>query len=602
MKTVFAALALAAMAAVALPASAQTDTVLIAASGSSAIWQTMALAAYNRGSCPTGGHHPCQHYTDNAKFNLNDTRPTLNGLGGSINQDPGDLWIVWDTPTGTQTRNVWVFLKVDSIVGDRCFYANPRCTITAPPNYVWSPGGGLIDPGLWGTDIVPPADVQNLFGGSGVSVNSAATDIRPEDALFEQCRVNSSLGNGSGGGFGDGLDGLGYGVNPSGTCPAFGASLAQLVGSPIKSGITSATANVLAFNISGHDPFTNNTISPGTILNVGAAPIVFVFSRSTTVNAGLNGATDITDAAAQTVFSGANCDAHVIDPSIASGTAINVYLREPLSGTMTTTEMSVFRRPTKTVPPQAVLGVSQETNVGGSNPLNNPCLAGGNRVRGIGTGEVVNGKSGIGGVLNSGGSNLDGIAYAFFSFGNFSKLKANPSFGYLTLNGVDPIGAGTANQQLPACSSLPCTEASVWGKAGTSFPQLRAGNYSAWSTIRFITSSTSGVAARNLVTGSNKYAARATPDYIPAAAVTTAPNTDPGMTIWHTHYQQRGGNDLPLGGLPTNGTFTLTTHNPIGGDHGGDAGGCTISTVGLTQTFERNFIQASVGSCVKDRD
>jgi len=605
MKTVFAGLVVTAMAAVALPASATTDTIQIAASGSSAIWQTIALAAYDNGTCLAGAHKPCQHYTDNAKFNLNDSRPTLNGLGGTLNQDPGDLWIVWDTPSGTQKRNVWVFIKVDSIVGDRCFYASPRCTITQPSGYNWAVTGGKIDPALWGADTVPPADVQALFAGNGVTVNSAASDIRPEDALFESCRVNSLLGNGAPG-FGDGLDGLGYGTNPQGTCAQFGATLGQLVGNPIKSGIagSTATANVLAFNITGHDPFTNATIATPTVLNVGADPIMFVFSRSTTVNPpGLLGATNITDAAAQTVFSGADCDAHVIDAALPAGTAINAYLREPLSGTMTTTEMSVLRRPTKTVPPQAVLGVSQEKNVGAANPLNNPCAApvGSNRVRGIGTGEVVNGNGANGGVLNSGGANLDGIAYAFFSFGNFSKIKANAKWGYLTLNGVDPIGplAAFPNQELPQCT-VPCTEASIWGSAGTSFPQLRAGNYTAWSTIRFITAAASAAAAKTLVSGSNVFAACSTPDYIPAAAVGGS-CSDPGMKIWHTHYQQRDGNDNKLGGSPKNGTFNAAG-NPTGGDVGGDAGGCTISSVGLTQTFENNFIQTGVGSCVKDRD
>src|SRR5262252_3992200 len=150
---VFAALLLAAMATLCPAASAViTSKGQVVISGSSAAWQSMALAAYNAGACPSASftvHPPCLHYT--STFNLNDTRPTLNGHGGTTNVDPGGVWIVWDSPTAG-TRNVWVFLKVDSIVGDRCFFANPKCTITAPPNYVWSPGGGLIDPGLWGTD------------------------------------------------------------------------------------------------------------------------------------------------------------------------------------------------------------------------------------------------------------------------------------------------------------------------------------------------------------------------------------------------------------------------------------------------------------------
>jgi hypothetical protein len=605
MKAFFAILLVAMMMAFVLHASATTDKVRVAIAGSSGTWQTIGLAADNyngtKGLCASVGvtvHPPCNHYTDfaptgsTAKFNLNDTRPTLNGLGGNVNQDAGDLWIVWDSPTGTQVRNVWVYLKVDSIVGVRCFYANPKCTITEPSGFGWTlnPKGSAISPALWGNDITPPADVQALFTGNGVTINTAASDIRPEDAAFEACRVNSALGNGAPG-FGDGLDGLGYGTIASGTCPQFGAPLSELVGFPIKSGVSGATANPLAFNLSGHDPFTNNLITTPNVYDIGAYPIVFVFSRSTTVNAGLKGATDISSSAAQTVFSGANCDAHVIDPSIAAGTGINVYLREPLSGTMTTTEMSVFRRPVETVPTQKVLGVSQEANVGGNaghNPLDTACVSGtGTRIRGIGTGEVV------AGVQNSGGGAPDGIAYAFNGFGNFSHIAGSASYGYLTLDGVDPIGpyVGEVNQELPTCT-VPCTEAQIWGSDGSSFPALRAGNYSAWSLIHLISSLSTQV--KDLIVTSNAYTTGSAPDYIPALAVTGA-NPDPGMQIWHTHYQQRDGNDNKIGASPTNGTFTAG-HNPNGGDKGGDAGGCTISTVGITSTTKIDFIQTGPGT------
>lgn len=598
MKLVFAVFLVVAMGALVPHASAViTSKAQIAIAGSSGVWQSMGLAADNfngtSGQCASLGitvHPPCNHYTDTSKFSLNDTRPTLNGLGGQTNVDQGDLWIVWDSPT-SGTRNVWVFLKVDSIVGVRCFYANPKCSITAPTGYTWGlNASSLISPTLWGNDMVPPADVQALFTGSGVKINTAASDIRPEDAAFEACRVNSALGNGKPG-FGDGLDGLGYGTAPSGTCPQFGAPLSELVGTPIKSGLSgsTATANPLAFNISGHDPFTNNTISGANVFDIGAYPIVFVFSRSSTVNAGLKGATDISSSAAQTVFSGANCDANVIDSGIAAGTAINAYLREPLSGTMTTTEMSVLRRPVETVPTQKVLGVSQEANVGSTNPLSGTaCKSGtGARTRGIGTGEVVKG------VQNSGGAAPDGIAYAFNGFGNFSHISGSPNYGYLMLDGVDPIGpyVGEVNQQLPTCT-VPCTEAQIWGSDGSSFPALRAGNYSAWSLIHLISSLSTQV--KDLITTSNTYATGSVPDYIPALAVTGA-NPDPGMLIWHTHYQQRDGNDNKIGASPSNGAFSVHG-NPTGGDHGGDAGGCTISTKGITTTTDIEFIQTGPGT------
>jgi len=608
---VFAALLLAATATLSTDASAAvTSKGQVVISGSSAAWQSMALAAFNAGACPKASftvHPPCQHYT-NSSFNLNDTRPTLNGLHGATNVDVGPAWVVYDTPT-TGTRNVWVFLKVDSIVGDRCFFAKPECNITSPSPF--PAAGNLISSALWGADSTPPADVQALFTkATGPSVNTAATDIRPEDAQFEACRVNSVAGNGAGGGFGDGLDGLGYSPgpaggtgNPAGTCAQFGATLGQLVGNPIKTGLSgsTSTANVLAFNISGHDPFTNSTVTMGTVLDIGADPILFVISKT----AGLKSAKAATDAELENMFSGTNCSGTEI-----GGTGdVHVYLREPLSGTMTATEMSVFRRPTKTVPPQAVLGVSQEKGVNAGTLANTACTTGGTRSRGIGTGQVVEE------VHNSAGSGTDGLAYTFFSFGNVSSITGS-SYGYLTLDGNDPLAiTGNTAQQLPACTA-PCSEADVGGwttgtkpnLTGDSFPRLRAGDYTAWSLLHLVTTSVTNV--KDLLDTSYQYVVTSTPDYIPDLATSAKDHngntiSDPGVKIFHSHYQQRGGADQILGPAPTNGTFTGANDNPNGGDKGGDAGGCTITTAqAKTATFDKDFIQTgpAISDCAKDRD
>ena len=608
---VFVALLLAAMATLSPAASAViTSKGQVVISGSSAAWQSLALAAYNAGACPKASftvHPPCAHYT--STFNLNDTRPTLNGHGGTTNVDAGGVWIVWDSPT-SGTRNVWVFLKVDSIVGDRCFFASPKCNITSPSPFP-APSNSIAST-LWGADSTPPADVQTLFTKStGPLVNTAATDIRPEDALFESCRVNSALGNGANGGFGDGLDGLGYSPGPAGgtanaagTCAQFGATLGQLVGNPIKSGLSGSTAqaNVLAFNIGGKDPFTNQVVTAGTTLDIGADAIVFVVSKT----AGLASAVHATDTGLQNMFSGTNCNGTEI-----GGTGnTNVYVREPLSGTMTTTETSVFRRPVKTVPPQTHLGVSQETGVKAATLSNTPCTTGGARTRGIGTGEVVKG------VQTSAGTGTDGIAYTFYSFGNVSKITG-ASYGYLTLDGVDPLSF--ASQEFPTCTA-PCSEADFPGwttgtgsdVTGNSLPNLRAGKYTAWSLLHLQTTSASSTNVNDLLNTSYKYVVTSTPDYIPAVATSAVDHNgitinDPGVAIFHSHYQERDGNDAALGNPPSNGTFNGNNPpNPLGTDKGGDAGGCTISTTQAksSATFDKNFIQTgpAISDCAKDRD
>lgn len=165
---------------------------------------------------------------------------------------------------------------------------------------------------------------------------------------------------------------------------------------------------------------------------------------------------------------------------------IYVYLREPLSGTYNTTEYNVIRRmgtpggsmgssdAALPVPqgPSGLYGLenpypagttfermvylSQETNIDPTNPA--PPIAGdtynplslhcpaslassgfpadqGMRLRGIGTGHVINGSGAVKGVLNQ----ADSLAYTFFSFGNVSKVAKSVSYGYLMVDAIDPI-------------------------------------------------------------------------------------------------------------------------------------------------------------------
>ena len=553
-------------------AHAQTLKVVLA--GSSAMWQSMALAAYNSGHCVSGATAPCFHYTSGSNFNLVDGRPTVKG--GSTAVDPGAVWIVWDSAA---TRNVWAYIKVDSGVGDRCFFAQPHCTINVS---TFPAPGNAISTTLWGdssSDSTPPSAVSSLFVTGTVSVNAAATDIRPEDALFATCRANSALGGGS-----DGLAGLGYGVNVSGVCPGFGASLADLEGTDIRSGYpaSTSTAHILAFSLSGTDPFTGTAIPAYTTVSVGAAPIIFITQRT----GALKTVTNASDSVLQQVFSGANCNASAFGKAAAP---IQVYLREPVSGTMNTTEYTVFRY-------RNFSGKSQETGVAATNPLATACAGGGGkRFRAIGTGEEV--KS----VLNSGANNgTDGIGYTFFSYGNVSTIAANTSYGYITLDGVDGIfhkygtridpgqpaiaGALPSAATLPAAcaGNFPCAESKIWS-GNLSFPNLRNGSYRAWSTLRVVSTGTALANLRLLVTGSQTFVVNTVPDYVPALRVGAA---DPGLALLRSHYTQEGV-------APVNVSAT--------GDFGGDAGGCILTTTGVVATSDTTTKLAQVApfnSCV----
>jgi hypothetical protein len=619
MKALFAALVLTAAISALAPSASATAKGVVIASGSSALWQTMALAAYNSGQCPVPKKGlSCSHYTDNTKFNLVDSRPGKKQKGAASAVDAGDIWIVWDNTSGP---NVWAYLKTDSVVGNRCFFANPVCTVQAPSTtYNWSSAGQKISANLWGADSTSvPTTVQTLFAnGTGAKINTAASDIRPEDAQFAICRVNSQAGSNAFGADGDATDGLGYNSNNKpGICAEYSktGTLADVQGSQIISGYYNTTAasapfNVLAFNISGKDPFTDATVAAYDVISAGATPVTFIYSRAGASGTGLNQGTGASGLSAsadqlQNLFSGSDCDASTVFTGVTGvSTPIDAYLREPLSGTMNTTEATVFRRPVQTISSDGTTkqgdgsgsaSLSQETGVavGGvpTNPLKDTACTGGVgfRSRAIGTSEEVNS------VLNSQSNNgLDGVGYTFFSFGNVGAIAGKAAYGYIKLDGVDPLGLDAAaqttypNQELPACTA-PCTETDYWSAVGKSFPNLRNGTYGAWSLLRMVTTTANKTNVQNLVDGSQAYAVNTTPDYVPGEAVPvgcTTSCTDSGLQVFRAHYQQLDGAGNNLGPAATLGTFN-STNNPKSGDTGGDMGGCvgTISGGGTTFTI-----------------
>jgi hypothetical protein len=552
MKLLVAAFTIAALTSFAPPAHAASTEVRVVLAGAAALWQSVALGAYNAGSCVTGGKAPCFHYTAK-NFNLTDTRPAT--LGGTNAVDEGNIWIVWDSSTATQ---VWAFIKVDAGVGERCYFAQPRCNVSIT---TFPSPGNLISSSLWGdgsSDTTPPSAVSALFTTGTLLVNTAATDARPEDDLFAACRANSVLGGGT-----DGLAGLGYGANASGVCPSFGASLSDLQGSDLLSGYPASTntAHVLAFNISGTDPFTNTAIPTPSTESIGASPIIPIVSRS----GALAGVTNATDAELQDAFAGTNC----LGSNFSGGTSGNTqsFLREPIAGTMVVAEYTIFRYPD-------ITGVSQEKGVNATNPLSGlPCSSGGGRYRAIGSTEEVSS------VQNSNKNyGTDGIGYVFFTYATVSPIANSSSYGYLQLNSVDGIFASytggdpgePGNGTLPAAANLPascagafpCSETVIW-TGGLSFPNLRNGTYRSWSTLRLVSNGTALGYAKTLITTSDTFSVNSEPDFVPFAKV----GADPGLTLVRSHY----------------GTGAVNSGTK---EKGRDAGGC-IESPATSKTTEK---------------
>jgi hypothetical protein len=596
------------------------------------MWQTMALGAYNAGVSIVNGSQT-YHFVSNGKsFNLVDTRPTA--VGGSSATSTDRAWIVWDgIVSGTKCNvNVWAYEKADSVIGVRAFFGSLVSSATKG-SYIESTtfvddAGSQIPTALFGgvAGTTPTTPITNIFLSSNEGVvgaknlvNVGATDVDPADAFYAGARVNS-VGDST-----NGVQGLGYNANnPVGAPPVCSGTtpppLANLVGTAILGDdhLDPVTGfPVLAFNLTGQDPFVCKNLNGYATIPVGAAPIVVVKSQfvANNTSGSLSGLTDASAAEIGRVFAGLGNGASAFS-GCPGCFGFLAYLREPLSGTYNTFEETVARHPSNL----AVSRYSQETgNISGTTFAHNP-LAGmtadGYRYRAIGTGDEIDAVQ-FGETTYHPGQDV--IGYTFFSFGNVSNIAASGSYSYITINGLDPLwhnyvpGSGGENDpaqpttagQLPKVNSnmpagcnhaLPCAEADMWqadnyaqvngaSAASYSFPNLRNGSYPSWSLLRLVTASTNQVNAQALVNAHAKFVVTTVPDYVPYNPVFAADGTtvlDPGLQVLRSHFgcdaQTCGTNGFT--GLPNDASQGTT-------ELGRDAGGAILSfldsTTGLTQ-------------------
>ena len=569
--------------------------------GSSAQYGVFAAAAYQLANGT--GEGSAKHYTLKGGTNawVNDSRSSGST---TVPNTYGNLWVVWSATTG----DIWAYLTVDSVVGVRAFMAQPRATLglattlpavdpSSPFTYepVWSDGSA---------DTALPSGAQAVL--SGAAFTAANTDVRPEDGLYATERANTPINTTN-------WSGLGYGT-----------SATQLVGSAIQSQVTSGTsAAPVAFAISGNDPFSSNAVHPWVTLPVGAAPIVFIANSTDSTGLGDSALTNITTAQALKLFSGTGCTIGEVFGTVSgatSSTPLYPFLREPLSGTMNTTEFSVFRpSPWTTSQEEGVLIGSTPPTGQSYNPLNLNCGATnteiGKRQRGVGTGDIVKGVN----------AQADGIGYVFWSYealnaknaaygGNIVNSSTNAvQVKYLTLNGYDPLYQypATTAGAIPVCGSATNASFNCAGHAGSTytnstttwgidnFPTLRAGNYAAWSTYRVIGDATTTGSypalltnAQTLVTEAQAIVDSTLPDFVPFLAKCGSSTSldEPGLSVYRQHFTITGIASAAADGtrppdvncstglvsrtlkgrvLGGNGTVSGTAYTEEGGDVGG---------------------------------
>lgn len=541
--------------------NAQAATQFIG-TGSSALWQTSAIAAWEL----TGKAH---HYT----FKLN---AVTNGIptdgvedtrnSSDIAYAQGSIWVVWDS--STSPTKVYAGVSLDSTVGDRLFLGtnssgDPAGKLVLPSTI---PAAGNLISVTWGADdaTLPAPVLADL--NAAPDVTAAFTDIRPEDAAYATARAKAASGSPF---VADGSHSY-NGLNYTGALSA-----TETDTNWVESSYSSTGFQVVPFNTHGTDPISGETIPAYYVYRVGFSPIVVLVNRTNASGLGAKNSagkyyfTNLSLAQAASLWSTGTgssigaCNTSAFGVSGAPTVALTVNRREPLSGTYNTFEYQVvnvpYVAPVSTNSP-TYGQTSQENFVvptgTGGNPLQATCggSPAGKEKRAIGTGEMVNTA-----ILDAGtyDTTTDAIGYAFFSFGNVSKIAGNTDFGYLTLNGVDPLNATYGTGELPTTGTI-----------STLFSHVKDGTYPAWSDLRIVTNAAGETIASNLATQiiSDINDGNQLPDFLPYSST---------LDLYRAHYSNSF-----TSGAPSNGLSGAA-------ENGGDVDGC-IETSGNVLSTCRN--------------
>lgn len=531
--------------------SAFAQTILFNGAGSTAAFNSVALAGlWGSGSAPPG---PCGSniWTQKNGAEAHDNRNSYTNPANSIPDSAGNVWIEWDNSTSPTV--VCAYIAVDSAVGQRIFFANPRGQLDLPTGFTCAapPAGGNLVPGL--TDAVLSTAVCNaIFGANGANsscltgtncvFNAAPTDIRPEDTLWATERAYNSLP-------------VPYACGPGQTL-GYSPGPAPEVGVNINSAFSSSYVTPVLWALSGTDPISGLPVQPWETTDIGAQTLLVIVNTADTSSNGLGSANLKNIASWQLgyIWSGNATTTQFIVPGSTQTavTPLHVLQREPLSGTYNTFDYN-------TVGSGKGGSFSQECGItnptGGSpyNPLDITAASGGTRQRVIGNGQM--------------GSELevveDGIGYEFFSFGNVAPLIGLAK--YLSVDNVEPLYSTYSSNPngpggFPPCTTPPCK---------LSFPNVSNGDYPIWNILRVTTADPQPSGIATLLSDAELQAKNEISDFLPVP-----------LTVLRSHYTDPLQTNTPANGLLCTGEIQV----------GGDMGGQVISTAA-----DKNFITNTGG-------
>jgi len=506
--------------------------------GSSAAFNAFAFAAIGLGGSTT----PACEATGSGGINIwTKKKGTLQGVdsrtsnGVTPSAVNGSAWVTWDgAADGSTAQTICEYLNIDSVVGNRLFFAQPQATV----NF----SGGCASSIAADTGVVPlvspvalPANICSAL--QGASINAAISDIRAEDSKYATERAFETFGTTI-----MGYKGLGY-CNPCVDTPNrnIGQNILEAYGS------SPASAQPVEYNITGTDPITGTTVPAFTTFDVGGQVALVLYNDTDTATGGLGTGlfTDVGEFVLGRMFAGVLSRTSDLNTGGGTGLPMSVLMREPLSGTMNTIEYQITNN--------AEVKLSQETNdptvppTGGtSNPLDVPATctkakctpSGSYRLRVIGTGDMIK-HLGLAGTEsdNLGKTTFpDALGYAFFSFGNVAPVAAGgsscpsgaPPTGcvkYVQVNGTDPLFSSysanpVAPGVLPTCAP-PCPGA-------VSFTHVIDGTYPVWNVLRVITQTSHPAPLASALVAGAQVEVSNVPDFVPLAS----------LLAFRSHYNQ----------------------------------------------------------------
>jgi hypothetical protein len=485
------------LAVVAGSASAKAQTVVLDGLGSSGLFLELGLGA----NSSAGTIHAACVWSENTNAAVA-TDTSLSTTTPGI--DKGSAWVAWtkgSDGTCATAGNIYAYVSTDSVVGNRCLYNSnlkdingnptPKCSITYPTSPAATANQILPAGGVCGTtgECPLPATVVTALNANTI-VNFAGTDIRPEDAKFATTRAVTNCGSV----VGSSTQYLGLGYTP---------------GSTIVTGVTGSTSffNVLDFALPSF------VVTP-----VGATPIVVAVNDA--AGTGLRSFSTISSQALASFLDGTNSFTNqAATAPTATGAAVTVFIREPLSGTYNTMEYNV---PNRVGTSGGGFATSQDVGLNQlaaqrnctvtspwpvpattasavlKNPLKFTTTSTGSRIRAIGTGQEL--SSVIGNTSNS-------LGYGFWSAANFAGFSAvSTTAKYYNVDGIDPLGAS---------GTIPTTSAQL---ANVSLATTADGVYPIWSMLRLVnvgTTQNTNVAA--LSSAAQAFSNATHPDFVALA-------------------------------------------------------------------------------------